>query len=356
MPLENKIKKIYFRFDAGGSIGFGHLGRIESISDACASFNIQPIWIVRARTGLNRALFKHKTLWLKETELTLDTDTQKWISNEWVEAQEVLELVENSSWIFIDHYSLYGLFITELKKHGMKTACLLDFLPEKINCDVVVNYNVGVEKELNAYREKKRDSLFLLGPQYAPIKSELKLIQKAFVNNLQVNHVGVYLGGVEYTALVKLLRLLELVSFFKNKKIRWCVNSDEDLRKLKDISTGLEIEFLTRQENLNAFYLWSDLVVGACGVSFLERSYIGLPQILFRVADNQKDVVQFLTEENIAFYVGDLINSDLNDLVFSFEKLKVEDLEALTKKSKSIYDGLGQTRILEKILELEKCC
>ena len=48
----NSIKKIYFRFDAGGLIGFGHLGRMEAIAEECSAQGLEAAFIIRKRPSL----------------------------------------------------------------------------------------------------------------------------------------------------------------------------------------------------------------------------------------------------------------------------------------------------------------
>lgn len=347
-----KNKKFYFRFDAGDLIGFGHMGRVEAISDACKLYNIDPIWVVRNRPNLNKALFKYPVIWLQDGNTISNPNPSTWImKDEIFEAEELLNVVSDADLIFIDHYCMYKNLPLEIQKKKIKCAAILDYFPEKFNCDFIINYNVGVERELEKYKAHKKDAIFMLGPKYAPIKSGLKRLNTYSTIQNSISNVGIYLGGVKLDTQKKLLNILNSTPFFFDKKMKWCVSSESDLNELKTITTKLSIEFIGRQNNLLEFYSWSELMVGASGVSYLERSYVGILQVLFKVADNQNDVVKYLPDEKMAFYAGDLIHDSESILIEQLNKLSIESLVSFAEKASQVYEGKGPNRILETIME-----
>lgn len=349
MNLKNK--KIYFRFDAGGLIGFGHLGRVEAISDTCKSMGIEPIWVIRKRPSLNNVNFKCTVIWLDEVADVTDPNFDTWKSEtELKEANDFLSKIKDAELVLVDHYCLYSDFVQKLKENNIKTICIFDFMPKKFNSDFVINYNVGVEKELHQYQNLNSNCHFYLGASFAPIKPELPRTSEFNLNRKKMQNVGVYLGGASLELHKKLLNIFEQEEFLKFKKIKWCINSESDLEAMKNIKSNLNIEYIGRQNTLLDFYNWTDLMIGASGVSFLERSYVGIPQVLFKVAANQADVVRYLPDEKLAFYVGDLVAEKVEQLVSKLNKIKQDDLLDYAMKAFKVYDGNGQHRFLENIL------
>ena len=52
-------------------------------------------------------------------------------------------------------------------------------------------------------------------------------------------------------------------------------------------------------------YLWSDIVIGSCGISFWERSLLGVPSILYRLAPNQHTVYDTIKQLDLAFFADE---------------------------------------------------
>lgn len=354
--MNSKIKKIYFRFDAGGLIGFGHLGRVEAISDTCKKMDIEPVWVIRKRPSLNNIKFKYKVIWLTEIDDVKDSNPENWKSeSETKEANDFLDCVKGAELVLVDHYCLYNEFTQILKTNHIKTICIFDFKPKKFTCDFAINYNVGVEKEIDQYRLINNTCIFYLGASFAPIKPILTRGDVIDNRRKKLNNIGIYLGGVSLELHKKLLNILENTTFLKSKNIKWCVSSETDLKIMKDQDTQLNIEYIGRQNTLLDFYSWTDLIIGACGVSFLERSFVGIPQVLFKVADNQNDVIRYLSNEKLAFYVGDLVLEDTKDLVSRVNKFDSSEVYNCADKAFKVYDGKGQERFLNNILDKIKC-
>lgn len=350
--MNSKIKKIYFRFDAGGLIGFGHLGRIEAISDTCKSMDIDPVWVIRMRPSLRDLKFKFEVIWLDENPEVTDPNPETWKSiSETKEATDFLDKASDAKIVFIDHYALCNKFVQTLKDHNIKTVCVLDFIPDKFNCDFAINYNIGAEKELNLYQATNSTCTYFLGASFAPIKPILHQRSTIPLYRKKFEHIGIYLGGVSIGLHKKLLTILESIDIVQSKKIKWCISSEADIATMRAINTKLNIEYIGRQNTLLDFYSWTDLTIGASGVSFLERSYMGIPQALFKVAENQNDVVRHLPEEKLAFYVGDLVKENSDELIKKLNKINAAEIFEYATRAFYIYDGKGQKRFLEKILD-----
>lgn len=354
MNLKNK--KIYFRFDAGGVIGFGHMGRVEAISDTCKSMGFEPVWIIRKRPSLKILESKYQVIWLDENPDAIDPDPETWKSiSEKKEAEDFLSAVPDAEIVFIDHYSLYFEFIQLLKKKNIKTICIFDFIPENFSCDYAINYNIGADKELEKFRSINSSCHYYLGAQFAPIKTTLSHHNSKIHNSKKLENFGIYLGGVSNTLNLKLLKILEGFDFIQNRNISWCISSEADLNAMKLVKTKLNIEFIGRQGTLLEFYNWSDVIIGASGVSFLERSFIGIPQVLFKVAENQKNVIKYLPDEHLALYVGDLVSESIDDLSKKLNEFDAEKIFEYALNAFEKYDGNGQKRFLENILDKIKC-
>lgn len=345
MILENK--NIYFRFDAGGLIGFGHHGRMEAIAEACEDLNLSPVYIVRKRPSLKFIDFKYPVIWLEECPDVLTPNYQSWIyENEEKEAEELMRKIPQEAFVFVDHYGLGEKFFQCLRIiTKVKTGTIYDF-HKNVACEnLVVNYNAGAESLSDFYKKKSPNTHFLLGTDYALVKREIRQARTVVKKVVSIQKVAVYLGGVGLQLLKKAMELGLDSGFFSGKEIKWLINCESDLRVMRELYPKENVEFLPRMQSLISLYGWADVAIGACGVSFIERSVLGIPQLLFKVADNQKEIAEYLKTAELVCYMGDLENADNSETLTRFKQLSISKLVDSTKKSFERIDGEGSLRV-----------
>jgi spore coat polysaccharide biosynthesis predicted glycosyltransferase SpsG len=109
-------------------------------------------------------------------------------------------------------------------------------------------------------------------------------------------------------------------------------------------------QVLVDVNNMAQLMARSDLALGAAGSTSWERCCLGLPTIMFTLADNQKYTIRFFFRKNISFIVniGDNIASILKEI---FQKIitNKNTLSKMTEKSIEITDGKG-TKIVARAL------
>ena len=95
-----------------------------------------------------------------------------------------------------------------------------------------------------------------------------------------------------------------------------------------------------------------DFVVGAGGVSVLERFCLGVPAFVFNVANNQNEICRNLKFSGAADYVGTLhdTSSSISNLIASFKGISKPKMNKMMLAGRKLVDGLGVERILDIIL------
>jgi spore coat polysaccharide biosynthesis predicted glycosyltransferase SpsG len=101
----------------------------------------------------------------------------------------------------------------------------------------------------------------------------------------------------------------------------------------------------------------NDLVISAGGITMYELCALKIPSIIYTLADNQISESKFMGECGCVEYVGDVRDGEkfwnsLNSRIY----LLIHDStrrNSMVKKMKSIVDGQGCRRIVEKIVEME---
>lgn len=351
-----KIHKVYFRLDCGGLIGFGHLSRCMSLGEELLKENIEPVFIIRKRPSIAHLRIPFKTIWLEEIPDTTVMNPEKWIHHSISEELNELAFLEPRSIIVLDHYGLNRQWQSYLRDAGRKVVLFQDTFSSDYEADILINCNVSAIQYSDKYSHTNSDTVYLLGPRFAPLNSAyLNEHKMRFSIEKKIEVVGIYLGGVGLTALKRVAEAFRDNSFFDNKKIEWVVSSDEEQKILQAILYGYKLKTHVRLPSLLPVYQSSDLFVGACGVAFLERACMGLWQLNFWVADNQSEIAETIEKEELGFVIGDirkLDSKEINQELNKFLKLKKETIFQSIERVFKQVDGLGANNFLKKCLEV----
>jgi len=106
-----------------------------------------------------------------------------------------------------------------------------------------------------------------------------------------------------------------------------------------DYSKGKNIEVIVDADNMAELMLDADLAIGAGGTTSWERCCLGLPTLLFVVAENQIKIAEDLEQSGAVMIVRNLKN-DLQKIIRNFELWRT-----MSENSQMICDGLGSKRI-----------
>ena len=89
-----------------------------------------------------------------------------------------------------------------------------------------------------------------------------------------------------------------------------------------------------------------DLAIGGAGITTWERCCLGLPTIMFVLADNQRDIATALEKTQAAMIVNKL--SEIKDKIKFLQK-NPKKLMTYSRNSSNITDGKGCSLVSEKM-------
>lgn len=357
MTSISKDKEIYFRCDFGGNIGRGHLSRCLNLAYAFEQKGYKPIFIIRKRPSIAHEVLAYKTIWLQKARDVSSANVESWLSGSIEqEASDVLDILGKHSVLILDHYALGYDYQNIIKEHGHKVVLFQDVYSEDFIADVLINYNVGTEVLYIDIAKKIKSTTMLTGTSYTPLAP---VYSREHINRMeqvvQVKAVGIYLGGIDKSNLEKLAYSLNDVEFLKLKNLCWIVNTDEEKRI---VQKNLHLSTLSVQVRIpDMFELYNkvQLFIGSCGLSFLERACLGLWQLNFLIADNQKGIANHIYKNNLGGYIGDIRLMDAQQVSLALtqaSELPVNEYRSSVEKAFLLTDGQGASKIFQKIEEL----
>ena len=321
---------IYILTEGGGSIGMGHISRCISISQALKKKGYSSKFIINADGPISTALSG------------IQYQLFDWINDD----DKTTLIIKDASIVIIDSYKCPLPLYKKISKLCQKAVFIDDNIRLEYPSGIVVNGVLGAEK-LNY--SMRGDQQFLLGVQYAFLRSEFWNVPSRFVN-IEVKSIMISCGGNDDGLSIYIVKLL--TKEFPNLKISVVVKDilAKDIDKMREISNVLV--------NLNANEMKqlmseSDIAITAAGQTTYELSRIGTPFVALITAQNQAFSISNFFEYGIIQEAIEINNIKFDAILISRIRhlLDVDIRKKITKNMQSIIDGLGPSKLADYIIQ-----
>lgn len=318
---------IVFLTAAGGKHGFGHLSRCMTISDALRLQSAESQILIGAESPLSEipnAITKKLEfpLWVGSTGETRGLDPR---------VLKTLEALGPKA-IVVDTYGVSVLAQRQLQTIQTNITLIDDVAQHEIIANKVVNYGPGFSEKDYAGLVKANTALHL-GHTYFPVSANLLGAKK---NRSAQDSLVICLGGSDPENHTHLLTeyLKEVhLDFEKIIIINGKANQLADRR----------LKFLHHPSNYHDLIAGARCVVGAAGLSALERQYLEINDITVVIAENQKRNFNYLTKKRHTY--GHTWQNSAQD----FKKL-IENCVGQPKLEKMSISDSGTNLIADVIL------
>lgn len=356
--------QILFRLDTSIKVGSGHLMRCLTLANEARSRGWQSSFAMRDPSSniIDKVRAAgHKLHLLFKIDENKRFQKNELAHSDWLAVSQETDAIETSNliekinpdWLIVDHYAIDVEWHTAIKKTGKKILVIDDLADRVLNCDILINQNLGFSAK-DYIGKVNVDTEVLLGPRYALLRPEFREWREFSLNRRKEppkNCVLITMGGVDaknYT-----LKVLESLERSLNAhKCEFLVVLGPLYPFLNELNKFVEdsrnnIRKLTNVENMAEIMANSDICIGAAGSSSWERCCLGLPTLTFTIAENQKRIASSLNACRVA------VCADKKNLVSKFdiffETGGLNDLRHLTQNSSELCDGFGALRILESL-------
>ena len=196
------------------------------------------------------------------------------------------------------------------------------------------------------------DNRGLAGVEYAMLRPEFAIQRKYSLQRRErpvLKEILLNLGGIDKDNLTgSILSELKKVHLANDVHITVVMGKTAPhVEKVKQLANQLplKIDVVVNVNDMAARMANADLAIGAAGSTSWERCCLGLPTLLFVLAENQKKVANILEYNGIAKIV------DLNNIANILQNLTACDLHKMSEKASSLIDGKGALRVVYKMEE-----
>jgi len=338
--------QIVFRVDSSIKMGVGHVMRCLTLADELDSQNHQITFICRNLTGNQIVLIKQKKYKVITIPIvrnfTTDNIYLDWLgaTQEYDAEQTISVLPKNVDLLIVDSYALDEVWHQRLRKFTEKIIVIDDLADRSFDCDTLINQNLGAQ--IKNYKGKvPNDCKLLLGCDYALLRSEFQNLREAALkkrkNTTEVKNILISLGGIDaqnrtYDILKEIPDNLHIVVILGggspyNEMIKKYTKNKENIKVVVDANNISELMF-------NA-----DISIGAGGSTSWERCCLGLPTLLYVMAENQRKIAENLEQIGAVKIVSNL-KVDLQNILNNFSIWQV-----MSERAQTVCDGIGVKRI-----------
>lgn len=221
----------------------------------------------------------------------------------------------------------------------------------------ILNQNTHASPEM--YARRGDDTRLLLGPSYALLRNEFLpwLGWKRSIPE-KASKVLVTIGGSDPDNLS--FRVLESLAVLARPDLQVLLvvgGSNPYLHKLESAAerSPLSVRIVRNAVDMPALMAWADIAISGAGGTSYELCYMGLPSLLFVIAENQRCVAQHLSDLSAVVNAGTAVSFDpqkfidgLSDLIDSRKQRQV-----ISERARDLVDGSGADRVRAALQDRE---
>ena len=329
---------IFIRVDSSLLMGTGHLMRCLTLAKQIKTqINAQIIFICRELKGnINYIVKKNGFEILELPLLTSKYDLsgyEKWLTiTQEEDAEETKKILKNYNVdiIIVDSYALDLKWETIIRPYVGRIMVIDDLANRKHDCDILLDQNYYRNMGIRYAELVPQTCHRLLGPQYLLLRDEFYIAKSNLIERTgKVNNILVSLGGIDYDNITYkiLLMIADLVTNEINITVVVGLQNPNKKKIKQFCETNYNFKYLCQVNNMAELIAEADLAIGAGGTTTWERCFLELPSIIIILAENQRELTEQASKENIIYSYFDTNKLD-------GEKFQETFVECLTMRNK----------------------
>ncbi|NOQ25965.1 MAG: UDP-2,4-diacetamido-2,4,6-trideoxy-beta-L-altropyranose hydrolase [Bacteroidales bacterium] len=325
--------EIFIRADGNHQIGLGHLVRCSALAHMLKNNFIISFFCLEIPDKMLKELADNDfhCIRMKNEDLLFSKISAKSI-------------------VILDGYHFDTNYQKKIKQKKCKLVCIDDLHDKEYVSDLIVNHSPGISPE--DYNSKSYTN-YALGPEFALLRP---LFNEAAKNNRKISKVDsafVCFGGSDQFNLTykTTLALLKIKQFKQINIVLGIAYEDPEIFELEKSNPSIKLyKNLTEKDLISVMQESNFAIIPASNILF-EIMAVNIPFITGYYVDNQKHFYNYLTENNLAFGLGNFVSKtdkEIKKYILNFLLEKGN----LSSKTNSLIDGKSPERILTKIKNL----
>ncbi len=337
-------ERLLLRADANPDVGSGHVMRCIALTQAWRAAG-------HAATFLSRCPVPALVHRMRDTGAEVQLLPELHSPEEETDVLACVAHDVHATAIALDGYRFDAAYQRRTKALGPALLVIDDYLhAEFYHADIVLNQNLDATQR--PYRAAPHARL-LLGPRYVLLRDEFRPYatwRRAIP--ARAKRILVTLGGSDPDNVT--LRVIQSLAAsglsFDVRVVTGGANPHAEA--LRAMASPGGIEMLHDVHDMPRLMAWADMAISAGGTTCWEMAYMGLPNIILILSENQRDIARSLEREGVSRCAGD--GNALSDALLQ-ESLRAlaGDVAAraeMARRGRALVDGHGADRVVEAIL------
>jgi UDP-2,4-diacetamido-2,4,6-trideoxy-beta-L-altropyranose hydrolase len=340
---------LLIRADASVSIGTGHIMRMIALGQAWQVQGGEVHFLCAEITSALEERLASEGFQLSRISAVLGSKEDLEQTTHLI--TDTLQADRQNARVVLDGYHFGADYQHGIKAAGFKLLVVDDYgHADFYHADWVLNQNISAREEL--YAKRSPDTKLLLGPKFAMLRKEF-LAYKGWQREISplAKKILVTLGGSDPDN-VTLKVIQTLIDLGLHAKVV-IGGSNPHLREIENFiqsqkdSTAL-IEVIVNATNMPELMAWADVAVAAAGSTCWELAFMGLPNLVFILADNQVEIAEGLAARQVAVSIGSPSSGALVSFKEKLGQLPASHAERyrISQVSYELVDGSGAKRVL----------
>lgn len=340
---------LLIRSDASRQQGIGHVMRCLALAQVCLDEGGQVTYL----TSLSTRPVSDR-LQMEGVQVHYLADSIVPGSQEDAVYTVELSKVFKAAWVILDGYHFGETYQSWIKKNGLQLLAIDDYgHAQHYWADYIVNPNVHASETLYAHKESY--TKLLLGCTYSLIRNEFYGYRN-WLREIPTKgkKIFVTLGGADPNNVT--LNVLKGLENIKDQEVEIIVvigGSNPNYEQLLDFTqkTDLNIVLKCNVSNMAELIAWADIAVTAGGSTCWDIAFLGLPNLIIVLADNQLEVAEKLDDLGAAINLGWYSSISPRSITDAVDNLLMSsDLrQTLSNTARQLVDGEGSRRIVRKL-------
>jgi len=340
------------RADAGAHIGTGHLMRCLALAEAWRARGGHAIFITACESDVLRR---------RILEEGFHVATLKWSHpdpSDWEMTSELLA-EHPGAWTVLDGYHFDPAYQQRVREAGHLLLVIDDMAHlDCYHADVVLNQNLNAEQ---LHYSCDPETRLLLGTRYVLLRSEF-LTWKGWRRQIPdaARKVLVSLGGSDPdNVTLKVIRALQRLGPEGLESIVCVGASNLHYRELelavRDSTFPIRLE--RNVSNMPELMAWADVAISAGGSTCWELAFMGLPNIVLVLAENQRAVPEGLQDHGVAANLGWFASVSEGRLAQALADMLHDSncRREMSQRGQRLIDAGGVERVLDVMQEQVLC-
>ena len=348
---------LFVRADADTKIGTGHIMRCIALGQAWQDHGGKVTFISHCETVVLRQRIINEGFDFISVEKPHPDPND--LSQTLAHLKSILpppsSLLHSPAWLALDGYHFTPDYQKSIRDAGIRLLVVDDM--SHLSCyhaDIILNQNIhGLD--LNYCCDE--DTTLLLGTRYVLLRREfLKYLDFKRQIPERAKNILVTLGGGDPDNItVKVIQALNLIGD-PNIEVKIVVGpANLNIEKLQKELTLSPFTFhlSPNVSDMPELMAWADLAISGGGSTCWELAFMGLPNIVLILAENQRRIAEGLNDAGVAVNVG-WCNKVTDDNIAEAIEGMIKDNEIQRKMSllgQELVDGYGSSKICEIIKE-----